>query len=162
MLSTIVAIGNNNVIGLDNKMPWYLPSDLKYFKENTLGKVVIMGRKTLESIGGPLKDRKNIVITRDKNYNPNFADVEIAHDFSEIKKYIDDDKENFIIGGAEIYREFLPYCKFLYVTRIYKDFEGNKFFDHLNEGEWEIIKASEIKNYKDLKYEFLVYEKKKV
>ena len=162
MLSIIAAIGNNNVIGLDNKMPWHIPDDLKYFKEKTLGKTVIMGRKTLESIGGPLKNRKNVVITRDKSYSSQFADVEALHNFSEVKKYIDDSKENFIIGGAEIYKEFLHFCEFLYVTRIYKDFQGDKFFDHIDENEWIIVNTSELIQYMDFKYEFLVYERKKV
>ncbi|MCL2322234.1 MAG: dihydrofolate reductase [Oscillospiraceae bacterium] len=157
MLSIIVAIGNNNVIGLYNKMPWYIPDDLKYFKEKTLGKTVIMGRKTLESIGGPLKDRKNIVISRNKSYSS--ESFEVLHDFSEVKKYIDDDNENFIIGGAEIYREFLHFCEFLYVTRVYKDFKGDKFFDHIDENEWRIVNASGVKDYMDLKYEFFVYER---
>lgn len=159
MLSIIVAVSNNNVIGLGNKMPWHIPEDLKYFKEKTLGKTVIMGRKTLDSLGKPLPGRKNVVITRDKNYLCEFDNVEVVHDISEIMSYADDEDENFIIGGAEIYKQFLPYCKYLYLTKIYKDFEGDKFFEEVKAEEWELISKKNSEKSLDFKYEFLVYKR---
>ena len=158
MLSIIVAVGNNNVIGFKNKMPWHIPEDLKYFKEKTMGKTVIMGRKTLESIGKPLSGRKNVVVTKDKDYLPIFSNVEIVHDFSEIMPYIDDENENFIIGGAEIYKRFLPFSKYLYITRIYKDFEGNKYFEEIND-EWVLVSKSSLRRCLDFEYEFLIYKR---
>ncbi len=159
MLSIIVAMGNNNVIGIDNKLPWHIPDDLKYFKEKTLNKSVIMGRKTLESLGKPLKERKNVVLTRDKSYAFKNSDVEIVHDISEINKYIFDDKENFVIGGAEIYKMLMPYCECLYITKIYKDFAGDKYFEKIDEGKWKLIESQGVREYLDIKYEFLVYKK---
>jgi len=159
MLSIIVAVANNNVIGFNNKMPWHIPEDLKYFKEKTMGKTVIMGRKTLESIGKPLKGRKNVIMTKNKDYLSKFDDVKIVHDFSEIIPYIDDEDENFIIGGAEVYKELLPFSEYLYITRIYKDFQGDKYFEDIDEEEWILINKSSPQKNSDFEYEVLIYKR---
>ncbi len=160
MLSIIVAIGNHNVIGCENKMPWHLPKDLKYFKDKTKGHVVIMGRKTLESIGKPLPNRRNVVITKNKDYICKFSEVKIVNSLEDIKEYIEDEDENFVIGGATIYKELLPYCTKLYITRIYEDFKGDSFFPKIEESKWKITGCENPQEDGPFKYEFLVYEKR--
>ena len=107
MLSIIAAISDNNVIGKDNKLLWHLPEDLKRFKELTTGHTIIMGRKTFESLGKVLPDRKHIIITRDTNYKVDDENVEIINEINELEKYINDDKEYFVIGGAIIYSQLI-------------------------------------------------------
>ena len=122
MLSIIVAISENNVIGKDNKLLWHLPEDLKRFKELTTGHTIIMGRKTFESLGGILPNRKHIVITRDTNYKVENNNVEIMNDIQEIDKYVNDNEENFVIGGAIIYSQLIKKAQKMYITKIYKKF----------------------------------------
>lgn len=161
MLSIIVAISENNVIGKDNKMIWHLPEDLKRFKELTTNHTIIMGRKTFESLGTVLPDRKHIVLTRDTSYHIDNENVEIVNDLSEIEKYVDFDEECFVIGGAIIYRQLMPKVKKMYVTRIHQKFEGDAYFPIINEEEWKVVeKVQGIKNEKNpYDYEFITYEK---
>ena len=128
MLSIIVAISENNVIGKDNKLLWHLPEDLKRFKELTTGHTIIMGRKTFESLGGILPNRKHIVITRDTNYKVENNNVEIMNDIQEIDKYVNDNEENFVIGGAIIYSQLIKKAQKMYITKIYKKFDGDAYF----------------------------------
>ena len=121
MLSIIAAVANNNVIGKDNKLIWKLPADLKRFKMLTSGKVIIMGRKAFESLGRVLPNRKHVVLTRDKSYKVDNENVEIINDLSKIDKYINDSNENFVIGGAQIYKLLLQYSKKMYITKINHD-----------------------------------------
>lgn len=162
MLSIIAAISENNVIGKDNKLLWHLPEDLKRFKELTTGHTIIMGRKTFESLGGILPDRKHIVLTRDMNYNIDSDWVKVVHDIEELKDYINNDNENFVIGGALIYKQLERYTQKMYITRIYKTFEGDAYFPKINEEEWEEIERE--KGIKDEKnpfdYEFITYVRK--
>ena len=139
MLSIIVAISENNVIGKDNKLLWHLPEDLKRFKELTTGHTIIMGRKTFESLGGILPNRKHIVITRDTNYKVENNNVEIMNDIQEIDKYVNDNEENFVIGGAIIYSQLIKKAQKMYITKIYKKFHGDAFFTKIDNNEWEII-----------------------
>jgi len=138
--SLIVAVADNGVIGNDNQLPWRIPADLKYFKQVTLGKPIIMGRLTYESIGKPLPGRSNIVVTRNTAWQA--EGVERAGDFSQalaIAKKIADDsdlEEVMIIGGATIYREALPLADRLYLTRVHIEVEGDAFFPNLNINEW--------------------------
>ena len=111
MLSIIVAMAKNNVIGKDNKLIWNLPDDLKRFKELTTGKNIIMGRKTFESLGRVLPNRKHIVLTKNKNWHYESDQVEVVNDIKDISKYIEDNNENFVIGGAEIYKMLIQYAK---------------------------------------------------
>ena len=162
MLSIIAAISENNVIGKDNKLLWHLPEDLKRFKELTTGHTIIMGRKTFESLGGILPDRKHIVLTRDMNYNIDSDWVKVVHDIEELKDYINDDNENFVIGGALIYKQLERYTQKMYITKIYKTFEGDAYFPKINEDEWKEIERE--KGLKDKKnpfdYEFITYVRK--
>lgn len=162
MLSIIVAYANGNVIGKDNKLLWHLPEDLKRFKEITSGKTIIMGRKTFESLGRVLPNRKHIVLTRDTNWKYDDENVEIVNDVSELKKYIDDEEENFIIGGAMIYNLLLKDAKKIYLTKINKDFIGDAFFPKIKEEEWEIISAEKgIRNDENpYDYEYVTYKRK--
>lgn len=162
MLSIIAAVANNNVIGKDNKLIWKLPADLKRFKMLTSGKVIIMGRKTFESLGRVLPNRKHVVLTRDKSYKVDNENVEIINDLSKIDKYINDSNENFVIGGAQIYKLLLQYSKKMYITKINHDFEGDTYFPEINEKEWNIESREKgIKDEKNkLDYEFINYIRK--
>ncbi len=162
MLSIVVAISENNVIGKDNKLLWHLPEDLKRFKELTTGHTIIMGRKTFESLGGILPNRKHIVITRDTNYKVENNNVEIMNDIQEIDKYVNDNEENFVIGGAIIYSQLIKKAQKMYITKIYKKFDGDAYFPKIDENEWEIIETK--KGIKDEKnpfdYEYITYVRK--
>ena len=162
MLSIIVAIASNNVIGKDNKLLWYLPEDLKRFKNLTINHTIIMGRKTFESLGKVLPDRKHVVLTHNLDYKVDDENVEIVHSVDEIQKYIDDDKENFVIGGALIYRMLLDKCKKMYITKIDKAFEGDAVFPRINEEEWEVTSESEIIRDENLgfDYKYINYDRK--
>ena len=144
MLSLIVAIANDNVIGKNNKLIWHISDDLKRFKQITSGKKMIMGRKTFESLPGVLPNREHIILTRDKNYTVDSNQVAIEHDFDSIlKKYLNSEDEVFIIGGAEIYKQFLPHCNKLYLTKINHSFEGDTHFPEINYKDFNIEYESE-------------------
>ena len=138
IVSIIVAIADRNVIGDDNKLPWHLPDDLKNFKRLTMGKYIIMGRKTWESLNKPLPGRTNIVITRNTDIKTQgilvFNSVEEALKFAEEQKQ----SEIFIIGGEQIYRQTLPLANRLFVTKVLGSFEGDAFFPEINIKEWMV------------------------
>jgi len=141
MISFIVAAAENNVIGKDNQLPWHLPSDMKYFKNQTWGMTVIMGRKSLESLGKPLQGRKNIVVTRNKDWKQ--EGTEVAHS---INQAIDLAKETgvneiFIIGGAEIFKEAMPVANRIYLTRIHHHFDGDAYFPEVSDAEWTLVQS---------------------
>ena len=163
-MNLIVAVDKNWAIGKDNKLLVSIPQDMKFFRETTMGKVVVMGRKTLESFPGgqPLKKRTNIVLTRDKNYK--VKDAIVVHGveelLEELKNY--DEKEIYVIGGESIYRALLPYCKVAHVTKIDHAYEADTYFPNLDEmDEWEVTGVSEEQTYFDLEYEFVRYERVK-
>jgi dihydrofolate reductase len=159
MLSIIVAAARNNAIGNNNELLWHMPADLKFFKETTLGHPVIMGRKTYESVGKPLPKRRNIVITRNADFSA--EGVEVCHSLEEALGLLDETEENFIVGGAEIYKMSLPYCDRIYFTRIEGDFEADTFFPSFDPEEWQLKReekhAADDKNPYD--YSFLTYER---
>ena len=162
-MNLIVAADKNWGIGKDNKLLVSIPSDMKFFLQETMGKVVVMGRKTLESFpnGLPLKNRTNVVLTSDKNYQ--VKDAVIVHSIDEVleelKKY--DDDEIYVIGGGKVYEELLPYCDVAHVTKIDFAFEADTNFPNLEEDtEWEITAASDEQTYFDLEYTFVKYERK--
>lgn len=161
MLSIIVAIANNNVIGKDNKLIWHLPDDLKRFKNLTTGKTIIMGRKTFESLGRVLPNRKHIVLTRNSDFKVDNDMVEVVHDISEIEEYINSKDECFVIGGASIYKELLPYAKKMYITKIDEDFEGDSFFPEFDEKDWKVVDVEMgiFDEQNPYKYEYITYEK---
>ena len=161
-MNLIVAVDKNWAIGNDNKLLVSIPQDMKFFRETTMGKVVVMGRKTLESIPGgqPLKKRTNIVLTRDKNYKVKDAIVVNTVDelLQELKKY--DEEEIYVIGGESIYKQMLPYCRVAHVTKINHAYEADTYFPNLDEkDEWVVTGVSEEQTYFDLEYEFVRYEK---
>ena len=161
MLSIIVAIAKNNVIGKDNQLIWHLPEDLKRFKKLTTNHTIIMGRKTFESLGRVLPNRKHVILCNDAEMNVNDENVEILDDISKLKKYKDSEEENFVIGGATIYKLLMPYTNKMYVTHINQDFEGDVYFPEISENDWKVIEKE--KGLKDEKnpfdYEYITYER---
>lgn len=137
MVSIIVAMGRNRVIGKDNDLIWHLPADLKHFKETTMGKPVIMGRKTFESMGKPLPGRTNIVITRNNQYEAKGCLV--AQSLEKALKRVSGEAEVFIAGGGEIYREAMPLADRMHITIIDHSFEGDTYFPEFSKKEWKII-----------------------
>jgi len=168
ILSMIVATADDNVIGKDNDMPWHLPADLAYFKKVTLGKPIIMGRKTYESIGRALPGRRNIVISRDENYQADGIDtvtsVEQAIalvDGSDGSDGSEGVEEIMVIGGGAIYKHCLPAAQRLYITHIKAKIDGDTQFPNYDDGSWNKVasevRASDEKNAYVL--DFSVYEK---
>ena len=162
-MNMIVAVDKNWGIGNGNKLLVSIPQDMKFFRETTKEKVVAMGRKTLESFPGgqPLKKRVNIVLTTDKSYKVN--DAQIVHTVDEmveeLKKYPSEDV--YVIGGESVYRQLLPYCDKAYVTKIDHAYVADTHFPNLDEDpEWEMTKISEEQTYFDLEYVFTIYERK--
>ena len=162
MLSIIVAIANENVIGKDNQLIWHLPEDLRRFKEITSGHKIIMGRKTFESLGRVLPNRKHIILCNDMEMDIENENVEILDDISKLDKYINSDEECFVIGGATIYKLLMPYANKMYITKINQSFEGDVWFPEIKEDMWEeISKEKGIKNEANpYDYEYITYVKK--
>lgn len=163
IISTIVAVAKNNVIGKDNDIPWYLPADLKYFKKITTGHHIVMGRKCYESIGRPLPKRTNVVVTR----NPFFIATGclVTHNVAEAVQLAETngEEEVFIIGGGQIYEIALPHVDRIYLTEVDLEIEGDIFFPEIDPKDWTL--TEEIKHLADEKneydYTFKVLERKK-
>lgn len=162
MLSIIVAKASNNVIGKNNSLIWHLPEDLKRFKALTTGHTIIMGRRTFESLGRVLPNRKHVILCNDMEMDIKDENIEILEDISMIDKYINSEEENFIIGGATIYRLLMPYANKMYITEIDQEFEGDVSFPEINKEEWDIIEIE--KGLKDQKnpydYNYVTYVRK--
>ena len=159
MLSLIVAKAENNVIGKDNKLLWHLPEDLKRFKNLTTGHTIIMGRKTFESLGRVLPNRKHVVFTQNPNFKEEDVNVKIVHSLSDIQEYVEDKNENFVIGGEKIYNLLMPYVSKMYITEIHKDFDGDTFFPNVDLESWKETSREKM-NADDFDYDFVVYERK--
>ena len=136
-ISLIVAAARNNVIGSDSGLPWHLPDDLRNFKRLTTGKPIIMGRKTHESIGRPLPDRRNIVLTRDPTFEA--PGCEVVASVAEALERAADADEVMIIGGGEIYAAFLPMADRIYLTRVSAEVEGDTLFMPPDESDWQQV-----------------------
>jgi len=134
IVSLVVAMSTNNAIGKDNQLLWHLPADLKHFKEITSGHTIIMGRKTYESIGKALPNRRNIVITRNKVLR--LTGVEVMHSLEEALNSSEDENEVFIIGGAEIFNQSIKLADKIYLTRIHENYEADTFFPKIDEDCW--------------------------
>ena len=162
MLSIIVAVAENNVIGKDNKLIWHLPADLKRFKEITTGHTIIMGRKTFESLGRVLPNRKHVILCNDMEMNVEDENVKILEDISMLDKYIQDTEEHFIIGGATIYKLLMPKANKIYLTLIHEKFDGDVYFPEISDEEWKIVDRTEgITDEKNpYNYEFITYVRK--
>lgn len=159
MISIIVAVGENRVIGKDNQLIWHLPADLKRFKQLTMGHAMIMGRKTFESIGKALPGRTTIIVTRQKDIK--YDNCYIADSLEKAIELCRKDSEIFIIGGAQIFEKAIPLTDKIYLTQIHQSFDGDVFFPELEKEEWKITfredhKAND-KNPYD--YSFINYEK---
>lgn len=164
MLSIIVAVAKNNVIGKDNKLIWHLPEDLKRFKRLTSNHTIIMGRRTFESLGRVLPNRKHVILCNDAKMNIDDENVEILDDISKLKKYIESDDENFVIGGATIYRLLMPFANKMYITHINQEFDGDVYFPEISEEEWKIIdREPGLKDEKNpFDYEYVTYKRKNI
>ncbi len=163
-MNLIVAVDNNWAIGYKGDLLVRIPNDHKMFRQETTGKVVVLGRKTLETFpnGLPLKNRTNIILSTNKDYKVNDAIVvhSIEELLEEVKKYNTEDV--YIIGGDSIYKQMLPYCDVAHVTRIDHNYDADAYFPNLEEsGEWEITNESDEMTYFDLIYQFVKYERKK-
>lgn len=152
MISIIVAVASNGVIGGGNSLLWHISEDLQRFKRITSGHPVVMGRKTYESIGRPLPNRRNIVITRQEDYAP--AGVEVVHSLQDALALFPSDEEVFITGGGEIYRQAMPLADRLYLTIVHCDYEGDTRFPEINESEWERVSEEYHERGKDFEHPF--------
>lgn len=159
MISLMVAHDPNRVIGVNNDLPWHIPEDLQYFKEKTMGKAMIMGRKTYESIGRPLPGRLSIVVTRDPSY-PAVEGVVVVHDLNEaIEKASAYAEEVMIIGGAEIFKLSLAIADRLYITEIHEAYDGDTFFPAYDEG-WQLTEKTAVMTSKTgTTFTYLIYDK---
>ncbi|NEU30096.1 dihydrofolate reductase [bacterium LRH843] len=160
MMSFVVAMEQNRVIGKDNKLPWHLPADLAYFKKVTTGHTIIMGRKTYESIGRPLPNRRNVILTRDPNFYAEGCDI--VHSPDEIVKLCNGDGECFVIGGSELFSLLWNEVDRLYVTYIDANIPGDTFFPEIDESKWQLCSARQGKVDEKNRYahEFRIYERK--
>lgn len=160
MISLIVAIAQNRVIGKDNRLPWRLPADLAYFKQTTMGHPVVMGRKTHESIGKPLPGRRNIVLTRDPDFRAEGCEIYHSVEAALAEARSGEGREFFIIGGDSVYSAFFPFADRLYLTLIHKDFEGDAFFPEIVARKWRLVSETkgETNEKNPYEYSFLIYE----
>ena len=160
-ISIIAAMGNNRVIGVDNRLPWYLPADLRHFNRLTQGHHLLMGRKTFESLDGPLPNRTIVIISRNKDYSP--KGVHCAGSLPEAIELVDEDDEIFVAGGAQIYAEAFPLSDRMYLTLIHHDFEGDTYFPEFNRDDWLLTDRQdrEKDSENQYSYSFLTYQKKR-
>lgn len=158
MISMIAAMDEQRVIGHQNTMPWHLPAELQYFKTTTMGHTVVMGRKTFESIGRPLPGRRNVVLTRQRDWQA--VGVDVIHAVEELA--VQEGEELFIIGGAELYRTMMPRADRLYVTRIQASFEGDAFFPEIDPAIWESVseKPGIVDEKNQYPHTFFVFERR--
>jgi dihydrofolate reductase len=156
-LSLIVAIAKNRVIGVNNTLPWHLPEDLKRFRALTTGHHIIMGRKTFDSLGRLLPDRTTVIVTRNQDYKVEGAIV--VHSLEAAIAACGDDKEVFLIGGAELYKDGLKLANKLYITEIDAEYEGDAFFPEFDATQWktEVRESHQAKN--GLGFSYLTYQR---
>ena len=151
MIALIVAVAENGVIGGDNCLLWHISEDLKHFKTVTTGHPVVMGRKTFESLGRPLPNRRNVVITRQ---NIAIEGCEVAHSLEEALALFQPEEKVFVIGGAQIYRQALPLCKEFYLTRVFHAYQGDTHFPEWDEREWQLVDSESFASGKEFPYPF--------
>ncbi|WP_308634305.1 dihydrofolate reductase [Paenibacillus silvisoli] len=137
MITMIAAMARNRVIGIDNGMPWHLPAEMAHFRRSTLGKTVVMGRKTFESLGQPLKNRRNVILTRSLDYKP--EGCEVVHSVEDaMAKFASPGEELIIMGGAEIYKQFLPHADKLLLTEVDAEVAGDAYFPAFGMDAWTV------------------------
>jgi len=159
IVALIAAMDRNRLIGRDNTLPWHLPEDLRHFKATTLGKPVVMGRKTWESLGRPLPGRRNIVVSRNPDYPLQGAELAPSLDAALARAAGDD--ETFVIGGADLYRQALPLAQRLYLTEIDAEHEGDAWFPAIPAGEWQESTRERHVSAGGLAYAFVLYERRR-
>jgi len=160
VLTLVAAKARNGVIGINNTLPWHLPEDLKHFKAVTLGKPVLMGRKTYDSIGRPLPGRRNIVITRQADWQA--EGVEVAHSLQQALAMADGVAEVCLIGGADLYRQAMVLADCLRLTEIAESFAGDAYFPDISSTDWQEMARSSFCSDKGLEYAFVDYQRKPV
>jgi len=161
-IKLICAISKNNVIGNENKLPWNIPEDLKRFKKLTSNNWIVMGRKTFDSIGRPLPNRKNIVLSKNKNLRIDSVEVfNSPKEVIESYKNNSDQKDLFIIGGTYVYELFLEYSEYLFITHVDKEYSGDAFFPKIDWNEWKLI-SEESRYDDDEKVNFYFRDYKKI
>lgn len=160
LLTMIAAAGHNNALGKNNDLIWHISDDLKRFKRLTSGHAIIMGRKTFESMPKALPNRKNIVLTKKKNYQPEGAIV--VHSLEAAMALVKDDPQPFIIGGGEIYRLFIPLCDRIELTRVHESFDADVYFPDIDTKSWKEVAREDISatNDQPYNYSYITYEKK--
>lgn len=159
MISLIAAVAQNHAIGKDNQLLWHLPEDMRYFRETTRGKTVIMGRKTWESLPPafrPLPGRRNIVVTRDRQYVADGATL--TYSLPEAIATAGDDGETFVIGGADLYRQALPLAQRLYLTEVAEPCAGDAFFPEIPAAEWREVSRTQQRSEAGIEFAFVVYQ----
>ncbi|MCP4911138.1 MAG: dihydrofolate reductase [Bacteroidetes bacterium] len=160
-ISIIVAIASNYAIGKDNDLLWHISKDLKRFKEITKNHYIIMGKRTYYSLPvRPLPNRVSMILT--DVIGESIDNCVMAYSIEDAIEKMDSDKENFIIGGGSIYKQFMPLANKLYITRVHKDFEADTFFPEISEKKWELTSSENIDddNQNDFKYTFEIYDKR--
>lgn len=159
-ISIIAAVAENGVIGNEGKLPWHIPEDLKFFKKVTMGKPVIMGRKTWETLLKPLPGRENIIVTSKRDFEANGAVV--VHSIQSALEAANGADEVMILGGAEIYKQTLSLANRMYLTHVHQEFTGDTYFPEYDPSEWQEVKRTEsVKSDDNLRYSFVVYDRVK-
>ena len=156
-VTIIVAVSENLVIGHKNALPWHISEDLKHFKQITINHSVIMGRKTFESIGKPLKERRNIVVSRDRTLK--IEGVEVVNSLDEAIHRTKNENEIFIIGGEQIYKMAIPIATHMHITKVYNNIKGDAYFPAFDENEWKILTQKDLETNEGLKFSFIEYQK---
>jgi len=160
MISIIVAVAQNGAIGKNNDLLWHIPADLKRFKKLTLGHTIIMGKRTYQSLPiKPLSNRRSVVITDDPD--DRFEGCLMVSSIEESLKFCNPSEETFIIGGASVYRQFLPLADRLYLTKVHKDIEGDVFFPVVNNNNWKLVSEENFPpdDKNDFSFSFLIYDR---
>ena len=156
-VTIIVASSENLVIGYKNALPWHISEDLKHFKQITINHSVVMGRKTFESIGKPLKERRNIVVSRDRTLK--IEGAEVVNSLDKAIQRTKNENEIFIIGGEQIYKMAMSIATNLHITKVYCTVEGDAFFPAFDLSEWKILTQNDMKTNEELKFSFIHYER---
>jgi len=159
IVSIVAALAENGIIGRGDGLPWRLPADMRHFKELTVGHAVVMGRRTFDTLPRPLRDRRNVVVTRDLGYQR--TDAEVVHSIEDALQLLSGEEEVFIAGGGEIYRLALPYATRLYLTVVHAAVDGDTRFPDLNLDEWKL--AENVRHEADdrhaIPFSFVLYER---
>ena len=161
MLCCIAAIGRNNELGKEGKLPWDIKEDLQYFKNITIGKTIIMGRITFESLPCILPNREHIIITQNTKFSVEDERVRVIHSIKDLERYLPKEKESFIIGGGQIYTALMPVCSKLYITRIHKSFEADVYFPKIDPEIFSPVSSSRVHydESEQVGFTFEIYER---